>query len=178
MNLIISRVFRGDHYYELFDQANNSAWSPDIRLQQLKKLLVECDSFNIDIFSDMLHAAKYILSFSLARYDVGTLEPPLIHSSDNHYLISNNNEIGQLTISCTCTVEHLKILLKIFPKIKYLQFHISYDDYQSIAAFLLSEYRKTNAHLFLLSVILIVDGNHLLSDYDICYSKGNIHLWC
>ncbi|CAF4096843.1 unnamed protein product [Rotaria sp. Silwood2] len=82
-----------------------------VPLEQLTKLIVECDSVCINTLFKILNDAKRIRSLELARYEISDIQFPFIKQVDNDNAIFNRNNIVQLAIRSVCTLQQLHLLL-------------------------------------------------------------------
>jgi hypothetical protein len=161
-----------------------------IPLKQLTKLVITCDHFPIQEVIKILCSISRIHTLilqSIACYQKDS-DYMSIKENKNFQLVSNTNIIRNVTCSTQCTLEQIKLLLALCPKLRYLTINISDSSLEPITQFLLNKTNKKSRHLCSLCFSRIynhwderldalIKSETLLDDYTLKQVYSELYLW-
>jgi len=169
-------------------QTSNYLFSPCINsilpLKQLTKLIFDCYYFPFEELISLLFLTPNLstLKYSFFYFDDKYFK--LIKRDQLFRNVSTKNQIKYLNLHGICTLEILKLMMDLFPRVQYLRIQIKRKEIKEIIRFLLS---KTN-HLFFLCISKIpkiclrelntlIKSENLFEHYFIKFVNRDLYLW-
>jgi hypothetical protein len=161
-----------------------------IPLQQLTKLTIKCDRFPV-------HKVIKILCHSPSIHTMILKSMPCyqkvndytsIKESEDFQLVSNTNVIKTVTCEAECTLEQIKFLVALCPRIEHLIIDTLSRDLEPITQFLLNKTNQNAHHLcsvcfsracnnWLEKVDTIIKSETTLDDYMLKQVGWKLYLW-
>lgn len=114
-----------------------------IPLNQLTKLTIE---YYPSSFTKILQLISY--THNLHTLIMNSVSFEKLNFYEIYQLVSQTNNIKQIHITWPSTLEEIKYLVQLFPRLQYLTIHEYTDDLNFILNILLSKYKIINSHNF------------------------------
>ncbi|CAF1261998.1 unnamed protein product [Rotaria sordida] len=156
-----------------------------IPLKQITILIIDLYTFSFEQLINLL----YFLP------NIHTLKCNFINYNENNLLndifqyVSKTNKIKNLYIKSLCTLDLIKLIINLFPKLEYLKTGIYRKEFKEIIRYILSKNNNNNTrHLYLLCITeipkicltemdVLIEVEHLLDQYFIKYINRDLYLW-
>ncbi|CAF4786954.1 unnamed protein product [Rotaria sp. Silwood1] len=155
-----------------------------IPLKQITILIIDLYTFSFEQLTNLL----YFLP------NIHTLKSNFINYNENNLLndifeyISKTNKIKNLDIKSLCTLDLIKLIMNLFPKLEYLKTGIYRKEFKEIIQYILSKNNNNTCHLCLLCITeipkicltemdVLIEVEHLLNQYFIKYINRDLYLW-
>lgn len=103
-------------------------------------------------------------------------------------LVANQNKITTVVFKQRCTLEKIRLLVDLCPRIENLSIKLHARDLQSISQFLLENNNMNSGHLYSLCILSanaiwkerlaeLIQSKTLIHNYMIEYISSNLYLW-
>jgi len=161
-----------------------------IPLKQLTKLVIKCDRFSVQKMIKILCCASQIHTLVLKSMPCSRKQNDYtsIEESKDFKLVSNKNTITNVTCNGWFTLEQIKLLLALCPRLQYLTMNTFGTSLEPITRFLLDKTNQNTRHLYSLCFLTmwsnqfenldtLIKSETLLDDYILKLIGGEIYLW-
>lgn len=159
-----------------------------VPLKQITKLIIECHHFSLKKMIDLLSSASNIhtLTFqSLPLYKDASL---LLEQNESFRNLSERNNIKYVTFKDRCSLEKVKLLVALCPRVQYLSIHTFARTVEPVIRFVLDRNNGNTRHLsslnftraskiWLVRVDQLLKSERLLDDYTLNSSDAHLHMW-
>ncbi len=159
-----------------------------VPLEKLTKLVIESYDFPLEEivklldFTPNLHTLEFNF-LCLYKSNLNFLQTAAIDE-----YISNRNKIKKLDLCGKFTLEHIQLIVNLFPKLEYLTTGMKKKEIEQIIRFLLSKTNDKTRHLFFLCIPetpkiylrklnMLIKSENLLDSYLIKFVHHNLYLW-
>lgn len=160
-----------------------------VPLQQLTKLAIECHYFSFKKMIELLCYTPNIrtLKFkSMPSYQKAN-DYTSVEQMETFRLVSNTNNITNVTFTGKCILEKLKLLLALCPRLQHLTIDTCATNLESITQFLLDKTNENTRHLCSLCFLTVCDSSleqldtfikseSLLDDYTLKLANYKLYL--
>ena len=159
-------------------------------LQRLTTLRIKCLQFSVSKLIKLLCHTPNLRILGLKsmpcykrKNDYASIE-----QSEDFQFVSNTNIITDVTCNGACTLEQIKLLVALFPRLNSLTIHRRVTYLESIIRFLLDRTNVNTRHLYSLcfspvwhsrmdKVDRVLKCEALLTDYTSKLIDNHLHLW-
>jgi hypothetical protein len=159
-----------------------------IPLRQLTKLSLGCLRLPFEQIIELLHLTSNIRILKLDSVLLYGTDSVSIEQKDIFQIVSNMNNITNLTIDKEITLDKIQLLVTLFPRLEYLIMNLYKEDLESIARYLLSKFNDNTRHLSSLCIskqrkdlmeILsnLLESEKLLDNYILKIINRKLYLW-
>jgi len=159
-----------------------------IPLKQLTKLVIKCHYFSFKKLIELLYFTPNIRVLVFESMPFYKNDFMSIEQSEKFRLVSNTNNIIDVTFTDKCTLEKLKLILALCPRLQYLTINTLVRDLESITRFLLDKTNQNTRHLFSLcfsqaynnwfeKLEALIKSETLLNDYILKLIDSKLYLW-
>lgn len=153
-----------------------------IPVRQLTQLIIDCQHFSFEHLIELLSLTSnmHTLKFnSIQFYD---------QQNETFVLVSKTNTVTNVTVEQECTLDQIRLLTNLFPRVEYLTINLLKENLESILRFLLSKPNDCTRYLSLLCISkpcedlvkqlkILIQSENLLDDYTIKMIHGKLYLW-
>lgn len=119
-----------------------------IPLNQLTKLTIEYYHSSFTKILQLISYTHNLHTLIMNSVSFEKLNLSLFEHHEIYQLVSQTNNIKQIHITWPSTLEEIKHLVQLFPRLQYLTIHEYTDDLNFILNMLLSKYKVINSHNF------------------------------
>lgn len=161
-----------------------------IPLKQLAKLVIKCDRFSVENLIKILYYSPNIHTLELQSmfYDKVDNNLSLINHSQDFQEICRRNIITNVTCDATLTLNEIKLLVDLCPRIQYYTINGFTNNLESITCFLLRKTNQSTRHLrslyfsrvdknYLEKIDALIKTDTLLDDYTLKMIDFKLYLW-
>ncbi|CAF0925380.1 unnamed protein product [Rotaria sp. Silwood1] len=160
-----------------------------IPLEQLSILVLECHYFSFIKLIELLRFIPNIDTLIFKSMPFYRNNCISIQQTETFRLVSNKNRITNVTFKEVCTLEKLRLLVALCPRLQSLTIKIHMKDLESITRFLLENNTKENTdHLCSLcfsaastkwfeKLDILIKSEILLDVYNLKLVGSNLYLW-
>ena len=159
-----------------------------VPLKQITKLVIECHHFSLKKMIDLLSSSPNVHTLifeSLPLYKNASL---LLEQNESFRNLSERNNIKYVTFKDRCSLEKVKLLVSLCPRVQYLSIHTFARVVESVIRFLLDRNNVNTRHLsslrftraskiWLVRVDQLLKSERLLDDYTLNSSDAHLHMW-
>ena len=158
-------------------------------LKNLTKLYIDSNHIHFEKILYLLHFAPHIEILKIYSIDFFIIDDRSIEESTLFQFVSNTNIVKNLTITQGCTFEQLKLVMKLFSQLQYINTDIYGDNFHSVIDLLLSKKNNKYSHpLFSLcfntawqdifnDLKHLIESNKYFDDYSIMIINKILYLW-
>ena len=159
-----------------------------ILLKQLTNLVIRCSHFYFKNIIALLQLTPTIHTLTLESMDIDETHYESLRQSEIFQLVSNTNTIINVTLEEKCSLDKLKLLVALCPRVQNLTINIALKDMKLIAQFLLDKSNQHICHLVLLcfsdactdysrNLKALVTSGTLVGDYMLRLVGAKLYLW-
>jgi hypothetical protein len=161
-----------------------------IPLKQLTKLIINCNRFSVQkVIKILCHSPKiHTLTLTSMPCYRKVNDYTSTEERNEFELVSNTNVITTVTCKTKCTLEHIKFLVALCPRIEHLIIDTLSRDLEPITQFLLNKTNQNARHLcsvcfsracnnWLEKVDTIIKSETTLDDYMLKQVRWKLNLW-
>ena len=160
-----------------------------IPLKQLTKLILVCHHFSFKKMIDLLYFTPYLHTLIFESMPFYKDDYISIEKSDIFQLVSNTNNIKNVIFKDRCTLEKLRLLVTLCPRIQHLSISIRMTTSPLIIRFLLDKTNQNTRHLYSLcfsrvynnkwleKLDILLKYEILLDDYLLKFVNSKLYLW-
>jgi hypothetical protein len=159
-----------------------------IPLKQLTKLVIECHHFSFIKMIDLLSFTPNIHTLIFESMPFYRNDYISIEQSETFRFVSNTNMITDVTFKERCSLEKLRLLLALCPRLQYLTIQTFMKDLGPMTRFLLERTNQNTRHLFSLCFLraynnwyeklrTLINSETLLDDYMLKLLGAKLYLW-
>ena len=171
----------GNHDYSMFAVLNCF-----IRLTQLTNLTIDRTDF--DALVELLRFVPNIRALKVHSLCAYNLYRVSIKQTESFQMVTNENKITSLIIYNNCSLEDIRLLIRLCPRLQQMVLNISRDNLQSTVNLLLMNTNGNTRHLFSLCLLNVtpklvkilktmIDSNTLLNNYSFKLVYKKLYLW-
>lgn len=157
-------------------------------LRQLTKLVIKCHHFSLRKMLDMLSFTPNLHTLSFRSIPTQTSGCLSIDCSEDFRRISETNMIRDVTFRDKCTLDKVKLLVALCPRVQYLSIRTSSETAASITRFLLDKNNANTRQLCFLRFPLVgntwskrfktfIESESLIKDYTLTSNDSESYLW-
>jgi len=161
-----------------------------IPLKQLTTLLFQFEYFSVKMVLKILSCTPNIHTLKLKTIPgyQNKNDDTLLEKSENFHLVSDTNVITNVTYEGDCTLNKIKLLVTLCPRVEYLTIKTRSRALESILRFLLDRTNQHTSHLCSLcfsrvyndcfkKVDNLIKSEALLNDYTLKKIAWKLYLW-
>jgi hypothetical protein len=159
-----------------------------IPLKQLTKLVIECHYFSFMKMIDLLSHTPNIHTLIFESMPFYRNDFISIEQSETFRFVSSTNNITDVTFKEKCTLEKLRLLVALCPRLQHLTINTFMKDLEPITGFLLERTNQNTSHLFSLCFLracsswyaklnTLIKSEILLDDYMLKLVGTKLYLW-
>jgi hypothetical protein len=173
--------------YDYIDQSFDSISATldrIIPLIQLTKLNIQCQNFCFGKVIDLLYFSPNIQTLILNSISHTKINALSIQQSITFQSVSNTNKILNVRIEQNCTMENVKLIIELCPRLQYLAINIDYNVIHLFTEFLsliTNEKTRPLVYLCLLNIperlYRMIRLGKLPDQYSVKFIDHNLHLW-
>ena len=160
-----------------------------VPLNQLNKLVIECHHFSLKKMIDLLYYSPNVHTLIFESMPLYKDEHHSIEQNELFRKLSETNTIKHIIFHDRCTIEKVKLLVALCPRVEDLSIHTFARTVEPVVRFLLDRNNPNTRHLSLLrftraSRIWLARLDHLLKserlidDYTLSSTDSHLYLWC
>ena len=179
-------TFDGDFY--IIYNSLSTILTRIIPLQRLRKLVINCPSFSFIKLIELLSLTPNVHTLILPCvicYRDGYMS---IERSKAFRLVSKNNMITNVTLESNCTLENVRMLITLCPRLECLTIKTHVENLQSTIRFLLERNYQNSRHLCTLCFLTatnalykklerLIKSEKLLNDFMLKLIGSKLYLW-
>ena len=118
-----------------------------IPLEHLHKITIKCTGFPLHTLLEILYLTSNCYKLTLESLLVKKADLQTIQHDQRFQLASNVNKTADLVVKSIYTLEQIKILTVLCPKLHHLKIKVAHEEFASIIKYLLSKSNKYTRHL-------------------------------
>ena len=157
-------------------------------LKQLTKLVLKCTHFHFKKIIDLLDRAPRVNTLEFQSMPWFRDKYLSIEQTEKFRRISETNIITYITYDGDCTLDKLKLLVALCPRVQNLSIYLDQNTDASIIRFLLDRSNPNTSHLCLLYIRRhamfwyekldhLLKSEQLLDDYTLKLADSELYLW-
>ncbi|CAF3699464.1 unnamed protein product [Rotaria sp. Silwood1] len=168
----------------------NNTLNRSVCLTQIKKLIIDKSHLYCDQIIEILNLVSNCNTLILHTILFDKRDSMSLKQNENSQLISNTNNMKNITIKHKCSLRKVKLLINLCSQLEHLTMEISYQSLISTVRFLLRKKKNINTirplfSLYFLKIGIIgteqlktlIESEKLLDDYKIKRIHDNCYLW-
>ncbi len=159
-----------------------------IPLKQLTQLVIKCHHFSLVRLIELLSSTPNIHTLIFESMPFYKNDYTTIQENENFRLLSSTNIMRDVTFKEKCTLEKLKILVALCPRVQHLTIYTFLKDMQSITRFILKKPNQNTDNLHSLCFLrasvnysqnfeTLVTREALISDYMLKLVGSKLSAW-
>ncbi|CAF3532321.1 unnamed protein product [Rotaria sp. Silwood1] len=159
-----------------------------IPLKQLTTLIIDCDTFSFDQLIKLLRFTSNIHTLTFDSQSIDKSNSMMIQQSETFRLVSNTNNITNVTIKERYSSENTELFVALCPRMQYLTIDIYAQYLESIMRFILLKTKHNIQYLYSICIkntrksmigILktLIESEELLDNYLIKSIDSDLYLW-
>jgi hypothetical protein len=164
--------------------------SHSIPLKQLTTLFFECEYFSVQKILKILCCTPNIHTLKLKTISgyQNKNDDTLVEKNEDFHLVSDTNVITNVTFEGDCTLDKIKLLVTLCPRMEHLTIKTRSKTLESILRFLLDRTNQRTSHLCSLcfsrvyndcleKAVMLIKSEALLNDYTLKKIAWKLYLW-
>jgi hypothetical protein len=177
-----------EKYFQTPDDSISTTLNRVVPLNQLTKLVIECYSFP---FEEIIQLIRFIPNLSSLKLDLLSINDnsyKLIKESEAFSYVSKMNKIKNLDIRDWCKLKKFKLIIHLFPQLKYLKTGMDRKEMGEIMRYLLTKKNYQTPQLVFLCIsgtpkiclkelTRLIKLEHLLDQYWMKFVNRDLYLW-
>jgi hypothetical protein len=159
-----------------------------VPLKQLTKLVVQCHRFPFIKLLDLLCFTPHIHTLIFQSMSLYGHNYRSVEQSESFQRVSTTNTITHVTCKNRCTLEKVKLLIALCPRVQHLAINTLVKTLKPITRFLLDKSNQNTCHLCLLCFTRVsgtwfelldklVKSEKLLDDHNLKSIDSGLYLW-
>ena len=159
-----------------------------IPLRQLIQINLQCSRLTFEQLLELLHISPHVRTFELHSGSIYPNDFTLLQQNRLFHLISDTNMVTNLTVAKEITLEKLRPLINLFPRLESFTMNCYEKDLKPIILFLLSKANNNTRHLSAICILeeariymaklrYLIESDHLLQYYNLNQIDQKLYLW-
>ncbi|CAF3932424.1 unnamed protein product [Rotaria sp. Silwood1] len=141
-----------EHHFKTFNNSISKTLNHLLPLKQLTKLIIKSFNFPFLDVMKILRCTSNLNTLRLNSFSLNEVHIKSIQESKIFQYVSNTNQIKNFDIRTECSLNKIKFITNLFPKLQYLKTGMNRKEIGQIIRFLLTKSNDNIQNLFFLCI--------------------------